>query len=286
MRNVVNHNYFCLDIKKVNKELGESVNDDRDDYLSGYDMTRIQSWDFQGFLFDVPNGRLLNNGKNVNLSPKAFEVLRHLVEHNGGLLTKEQLLEGVWKNRVGAGVLKGKINEIRRALGDNAREPQYIETIQRRGYRFIAEAKRKESEISPDKPAFIKVDPSPDDTSASSNGFPCLIGEWKLTVECQHRSYTEHMHIDSQDNEVFCGRLLTSSLRNTPSVIEQVLHGRFLDIHHAVYTYHSKTNAMAEWGTGTFVISALPGKISGKAIRVGSAANAPTLLTFTADLSR
>lgn len=73
------------------------------------------------------------------LHPKAFAVLRHLVEHPGQLVTKETLLEAVWpKVYVADTVLSVYIAEIRKALGDNPKRPRFIETVHRRGYRFIA----------------------------------------------------------------------------------------------------------------------------------------------------
>ena len=72
------------------------------------------------------------------ISTKAFAVLLHLAEHPGRLLTKQALLDAVWpETHVGEGVLKRYVLEIRRALGDDAAEPRYIQTLHRRGYRFL-----------------------------------------------------------------------------------------------------------------------------------------------------
>ena len=74
------------------------------------------------------------------MRPKVFAVLRHLVEHRGELVTKQQLLEAVWPSTfVGDAVLKDSIRQLREALGDDAAAPRYIETAHRRGYRFIGE---------------------------------------------------------------------------------------------------------------------------------------------------
>ena len=75
----------------------------------------------------------------VDLTPKAFGVLRFLAEQPGRLVTKEELLEAVWPSvYVTADVLKVAIAEVRRALGDHPQAPRYIETAHRRGYRFVA----------------------------------------------------------------------------------------------------------------------------------------------------
>ena len=70
--------------------------------------------------------------------PKDFAVLHYLVMHAGQLVTKEELLQTVWvETRVSAGVLKTSIERLRRTLGDSAKTPRFIETVQRRGYRFL-----------------------------------------------------------------------------------------------------------------------------------------------------
>jgi len=75
----------------------------------------------------------------VALTPKASAVLGHLVRHAGRLVTKQELLDEVWQEiAISDAVLKVGIREIRRALGDQAQAPQFIETVHRRGYRFIA----------------------------------------------------------------------------------------------------------------------------------------------------
>jgi DNA-binding winged helix-turn-helix (wHTH) protein/predicted ATPase len=93
---------------------------------------------FGPFRFDEPNARVWRGAEAIMLTPKAFAVLRHLVLHPNRLVTKEELLETVWpKTIVTDAVLKVCIGEIRKALADDAKAPQVIETVHRRGYRFI-----------------------------------------------------------------------------------------------------------------------------------------------------
>src|SRR2546422_5361422 len=78
-------------------------------------------------------------GERILLAPKAFDVLRYLVGHPGRLVPHEELLEALWpKTYVQPEVLKSHIAAIRAVLGDDARKPIFIETMSRRGYRFIA----------------------------------------------------------------------------------------------------------------------------------------------------
>ncbi len=93
---------------------------------------------FHPFRLDIANERLLRGGRPVPLTPKAFAVLRVLISRAGRLLTKNEILESVWAGtNVQDAVLKVCIREIRKALNDEARSPRYIETVHRRGYRFI-----------------------------------------------------------------------------------------------------------------------------------------------------
>jgi len=94
---------------------------------------------FHPFVLDVANQQLLRDGRRVAITPKAFGVLHHLVTHAGRLVTKTDLLAAVWEGtHVQEAVLKVCVREIRQALRDPAREPRFIETAHRRGYRFIA----------------------------------------------------------------------------------------------------------------------------------------------------
>lgn len=93
---------------------------------------------FGDFALDLSSERLWCRDQAVPLTPKAFAVLRRLVEDGGQLVSKEELLRAGWaKTHVSDGVLKVIVLEIRRALGDDPAAPTFIETIPRRGYRFI-----------------------------------------------------------------------------------------------------------------------------------------------------
>lgn len=94
---------------------------------------------FDRFELDEENAILTCDGKPVALAPTPFAVLCALVRQNGALLTKNALLDEVWGHRfVTESVLKTVIGKLRTALQDDARQPRFIETVSRRGYRFIA----------------------------------------------------------------------------------------------------------------------------------------------------
>ena len=95
---------------------------------------------FPPYRFDYVNQCVWDGNRRVYLTPKAFAVLKHLLETPGKLVTKEKLLEAVWPQTfVSDAVLKVCIGEVRRALRDKFRAPRFIETAHRRGYRFIGD---------------------------------------------------------------------------------------------------------------------------------------------------
>jgi predicted ATPase/DNA-binding winged helix-turn-helix (wHTH) protein len=94
---------------------------------------------FEPFWLDLGDERLWHGPEALPLSPKNFAVLRCLVQQAGQLVTKEALLAAVWPDTVvSESILTVAMRTLRRALGDQARTPRFIETVHGRGYRFIA----------------------------------------------------------------------------------------------------------------------------------------------------
>jgi DNA-binding winged helix-turn-helix (wHTH) protein/tetratricopeptide (TPR) repeat protein len=94
---------------------------------------------FPPFRLDPENGYLWRENNRILLAPKAFAVLRYLVEHAGRLVSQAELLEAVWpKTYVQPEVLRKYILDIRRVLQDPPKNPRFVETLPKRGYRFIA----------------------------------------------------------------------------------------------------------------------------------------------------
>ena len=102
-------------------------------------MSDHQCLVFKPFLLDLRDERLWQGSKAIRIGAKAFAVLRCLLTQAGQLVTKETLLETVWPETVvGEAVLTVVIRGLRQALGDQAHQPQFIETVRGRGYRFVA----------------------------------------------------------------------------------------------------------------------------------------------------
>ncbi len=96
--------------------------------------------EFFPFRLDTANQCLWRGKTQVPIRPKAFAVLSYLVGHPGRLVTQNELLEALWPDTfVQPEVLKSHILEVRAALGDSPKQPSFIETLPRRGYRFIKE---------------------------------------------------------------------------------------------------------------------------------------------------
>jgi predicted ATPase/DNA-binding winged helix-turn-helix (wHTH) protein len=94
---------------------------------------------FEPFRVDLRDERLWRGEDAIHLTNKAFAVLRYLLEHPAQLVPKEALFDAVWSDTfVSDAVLTVCIRELRRALGDDARASQFIETVRGRGYRFLA----------------------------------------------------------------------------------------------------------------------------------------------------
>ena len=94
---------------------------------------------FQSFRLDTANQCLWRGQERVPITPKAYDVLRYFVENPGRLVTPDELLEKLWpETYVNPEVFRKYILDIRKILGDRPDKPEFIETVTKRGYRFIA----------------------------------------------------------------------------------------------------------------------------------------------------
>lgn len=104
-------------------------------------------YSFGPFVLDPAEKRLLRDGNPVPLPPKAMDTLLALVEHRGHILEKRELLDRIWPNTfVEEATLTQNIFTLRKALEDSPDGREYIETVPRRGYRFVAAVKAIEAQ--------------------------------------------------------------------------------------------------------------------------------------------
>ena len=100
---------------------------------------------FGVFDLDTKTGELRREGRRVHLRNQPFQVLSVLLDRAGDLVTREEIKTSLWADNVDVDVEQGLnycIKEIRSALGDNAEAPRFIQTLPRRGYRFMGDVRR------------------------------------------------------------------------------------------------------------------------------------------------
>jgi adenylate cyclase len=112
-------------------------------------MPASRSYSFGEYTLDLKRGALLRTGAEVKLRPKSFEVLRLLIERHGQLVTKEELLNAVWRHAVVTDGAVGQcLVDLRRVIGDESQ--QFIRTVPRRGYIFDSPVVESEDAARPD----------------------------------------------------------------------------------------------------------------------------------------
>ena len=120
---------------------------------------------FESFVLDTSNACLWRGSLQISLPPKPFEVLRYLVENPGRLVTHDELLDALWPDTyVQPQVLRTYVLELRKLLGDDAGQPRFIQTLPKRGYRFVAAVT--------DRPAAAQAGPAagrPEPAAAPAN---------------------------------------------------------------------------------------------------------------------
>ncbi|HEY0761708.1 MAG TPA: winged helix-turn-helix domain-containing protein [Pyrinomonadaceae bacterium] len=133
------------------------------------------SYDFGRFRLKPAERVLLREGETVPLTPKVFDILVTLVEHGGQVVAKDDLMKRVWPNTfVEEGNLTQNISLLRKALGESPGGVQFIETVPRRGYRFVADTNQSWADNGESVVPAVEVESPPvvpiSNTVARSNG--------------------------------------------------------------------------------------------------------------------
>src|SRR5271154_1355475 len=103
---------------------------------------------FSVFELDLDSGELFKQGRKVKLQGQPFEVLLALLDRPGEVISREELKHKVWPSEAAGDFDQGlnrAMNKLREALGDSAESPQIVETLPRRGYRFISSIQKEKS---------------------------------------------------------------------------------------------------------------------------------------------
>src|SRR5258708_31229745 len=104
----------------------------------------LHIYEFGDFRIEASKSLLLRTGKPVTLTPKVFDTLLYLVRRRGDLVEKDDLIRAIWPDTVvEENNLNQNISTLRRVLGESRGENRYIVTVPGRGYRFVAEVKKR-----------------------------------------------------------------------------------------------------------------------------------------------
>jgi len=118
---------------------------------------------FGAFEADLPSGEVRKSGSRIKLQDQPFKVLQILLEHPGNLVTREELQSRIWPEDSFGDfdhAVNVAVGKLRAALGDSAENPSFIETVPRRGYRFVATLDEASVDTHPPLPAIDGVQPS------------------------------------------------------------------------------------------------------------------------------
>jgi DNA-binding winged helix-turn-helix (wHTH) protein len=133
--------------------------------------------------------RMACGGAEIHLRPKLMDLLVFLAQHAGEVVSKAEILEGIWaKHFMAESVLSGLMAELRRTLGDDAHKPRFIETVPKRGYRLV-----------------VPVEPVGGDDTPTGAGAACVLivaGRRVPLGEGEHligRAPDVAVHVDSTD---------------------------------------------------------------------------------------
>ena len=114
---------------------------------------------FNGFTLDLSRGCVIRAGEPVHLRPQSYEVLKYLAENKGRLISKDKLIEEVWKGRaVTDGSLGKCIEELREAFGPEAK--QFIRNVRGRGYIFdpgVEDSEENKRTLATDQIEFVRI---------------------------------------------------------------------------------------------------------------------------------
>lgn len=149
---------------------------------------------FSTFELDTEKHEFRADGELFALEPQVFDVLRHLVENHDRMVGRDELIDAVWDGRiVSEATISARINAVRRALGDSGKAQDFVKTIPRRGFRFVASvevdgASTASGKAASDVAQKIRFCQSTDGTriayATTGSGPPLVrVGHWMSHVE-------------------------------------------------------------------------------------------------------
>ncbi len=132
---------------------------------------------FSGHILSPARRTLVRGGRELPLIPRCFDLLVLLVERRNEAVSRHEILDAVWSDVVVTdGALSQAVRILRRTLGDDAREPTFIRTVHRHGYRFVCDDVAEEADEEPPEPVRAAV-PEPDANASFDRALETLIDD-------------------------------------------------------------------------------------------------------------
>src|SRR5215469_17046860 len=143
-------------------------------------LVATQRTRFGPFELDAHAGELYKHGLKLKLQGHPIQILAMLLERTGELITREEIQQKLWPSELETFVdfehgLNTAVRKLRQALGDEAETPQYIETLPRRGYRFIGAITTEEIGQAPSEPAGAGAEPARLETARNGEKFAATV---------------------------------------------------------------------------------------------------------------
>src|SRR5260221_5736451 len=125
-------------------------------------LLETRNFEFGGFRYDIREKVLFKDDCPLSATPKTLKLLQILIEKRGHVVEKSELMESIWGDSFVEEVnIAFTVNLLRKALGDDARNPRFIETIPTRGYRFIAEVSESDGKHPDSQLTVVKANTVP-----------------------------------------------------------------------------------------------------------------------------
>src|ERR1700750_1964010 len=128
---------------------------------------------FAEFEIDLSQQELRRSGEAVHIEPQVFDLIVHLVRNRDRIVSKDELIEKIWNGRViSEAALSSRIHRARRALGDNGNDQNFIKTLHKRGFRFVADVQEisvnSDQDAAPLVPGAVAFKSAPAKVSVSA----------------------------------------------------------------------------------------------------------------------